>query len=44
MNKCIDCAKGTCDYFCPVHLVHHPVKNMVEFCREKAIRLAPKTA
>lgn len=44
MNTCSDCAKEPCRWFCPIHLVHHPVANMVDHCVEKATAPKPKSA
>jgi hypothetical protein len=38
MNNCLDCSKGQCPWFCPIHLIHHPVQDMVTFCVDKATK------
>lgn len=42
MKSCPDCtALTSCRWFCPVHLEHHPVANMVTHCVEIERATAP---
>lgn len=35
-TACDDCLAGSCRWWCPIHLEHHPVADMVSFCKRKA--------